>query len=47
MSNGDCIEAASLNNTHVGVRDSKTVSGPVLRFPNDAWMAFVCKIQQA
>jgi hypothetical protein len=42
---GDCIEVASLAGGHVGVRDSKKTSGPCLRFPPDAWAAFLYDIR--
>ena len=38
--NGACVEVAFAGHT-VGVRDSKTVSGPVLEFRSEAWTAFV------
>ena len=41
MSNGHCVEVASLGAGHVGVRDSKDQSGPVLQFTPDEWTAFV------
>jgi hypothetical protein len=42
MSNGECIEVASLaDGGHVGVRDSKALVGPVLRFPLIAWSTFL------
>jgi hypothetical protein len=46
-SNGDCIEVASLTSNHVGVRDSKAVANPYLRFPVGAWAAFVGDIKRA
>jgi Domain of unknown function (DUF397) len=46
MSNGDCIEVASLND-HVGVRDSKAIVGPYLRFSPGAWTAFVGDVRGA
>ncbi|MFF5209958.1 DUF397 domain-containing protein [Streptosporangium sp. NPDC000396] len=39
--NGNCVEVATLNGGHVGVRDSKDRSGPVLVFTPDEWKAFV------
>ena len=41
FSNGNCVEVASLPGGEVGVRDSKDVEGPVLRFTPDEWRAFV------
>jgi hypothetical protein len=45
LSNGDCIEVASLADNHVGVRDSKTVGGPILQFRLDVWKVFIDGIQ--
>lgn len=45
-SNGDCIEVASLSD-HVGVRDSKAIAGPHLRFSPGAWTAFVGDVRRA
>ncbi|HEU5417154.1 MAG TPA: DUF397 domain-containing protein [Streptosporangiaceae bacterium] len=39
--NGNCVEVASLPDGVVGVRDSKDVTGPVLRFTPGEWHAFV------
>jgi hypothetical protein len=39
--NGNCIEVATLGGGHVGVRDSKDRSGPVLIFTPAEWGAFV------
>ncbi|HEX9543529.1 MAG TPA: DUF397 domain-containing protein [Streptosporangiaceae bacterium] len=41
MSNSHCVEVADLGGGHVGVRDSKDQTGPVLRFTPDEWTAFV------
>jgi uncharacterized protein DUF397 len=41
-SNGECVEVASLTNgRHVGVRDSKAIMGPYLRFSPAAWTDFL------
>jgi hypothetical protein len=37
MSNGNCLEVSSLAGGRIGVRDSKAVAGPVLRFEPEAW----------
>lgn len=37
----NCVEVASLENGHVGVRDSKDQSGPALIFTSGEWQAFV------
>lgn len=41
MSNGNCVEVASLSSGGIGVRDSKDTEGPVLRFTPDEWHAFL------
>lgn len=47
MSNGDCVEVAPLARGHVGVRDSKAIVGPYLRFSPGVWTAFVGDIRRA
>ncbi len=37
---GECVEVATMPNG-TAVRDSKDPSGPVLRFSDDAWRAFI------
>ncbi|MFI9535182.1 DUF397 domain-containing protein [Nocardia fusca] len=37
----DCVEAAHLDNGHVGVRDSKNPTGPALIFTPGEWDAFL------
>jgi hypothetical protein len=37
---GNCVEVAPLRDG-TAVRDSKDPHGPVLRFPGDAWSAFL------
>ena len=39
--NGNCVEVADLPGCQVGMRDSKDLSGPVLRFPPEEWRAFL------
>jgi hypothetical protein len=41
MNDGNCVEVASLGGGHIGVRDSKDRTGPVLRFTPDEWTAFL------
>jgi hypothetical protein len=41
LSNGACVEVASLPGGHVGVRDSRDRGGPVLRFTPGEWLAFL------
>jgi hypothetical protein len=38
---GNCVEVADLADSTHAVRDSKDPAGPVLKFPEDAWRAFV------
>ena len=40
-SNGACVEVASLPGGHIGVRNSRDSSGPVLKFTPDEWHAFI------
>jgi Domain of unknown function (DUF397) len=44
FANGNCVEAAELPDGHIGVRDSKSPHGPVLRFTPEEWNAFVAGI---
>lgn len=37
----DCVEAAHLENGHVGVRDSKNPTGPALIFTPGEWDVFL------
>jgi Domain of unknown function (DUF397) len=41
MSNGNCVEVASLAGGGIAVRDSKDTEGPVLRFTPGEWQAFL------
>lgn len=41
FSNGNCVEVASLPSDEIGVRDSKNIEGPVLRFTPAEWQSFV------
>ena len=41
FANGNCVEAARLNDGTVGVRDSKDPHGGILRFTPDEWTAFL------
>ena len=45
LSNGNCVEVASLPGDQIGVRDSKDAEGPVLRFTPDEWNAFLGGVQ--
>ena len=46
-SNGDCVEVAILAGGQVGVRDSKAIAGPHLRYSSHAWTAFVGDVRRA
>ena len=41
LSNGACVEVASLPGGQVGVRNSRDCGGPVLAFTPAEWHAFV------
>ena len=41
FSNGNCVEVASLPGGSVGVRDGRDPGGPVLRFTQGEWNAFL------
>ena len=41
FSNGNCVEVASLPDDEIGVRNSRDVQGPMLRFTSDEWHAFL------
>ena len=43
---GDCVEVADLAGT-IGVRDSKDVTGGVLRFNRPRWSAFVAAVKDS
>ena len=38
---GNCVEVARLDDETIGVRDSKNPNGPVLRFSQAEWDAFL------
>lgn len=41
FANSNCVEVADLPGGQVGVRHSKDIGGPVLRFTADEWRAFL------
>jgi hypothetical protein len=43
--NGDCVEVAELANGYIGVRDSKDISLPALRFTPTRWQMFVGEVK--
>ncbi|MER7206770.1 MULTISPECIES: DUF397 domain-containing protein [Streptosporangium] len=38
---GNCVEVARLGGGHIGVRDSKNITGPALAFTASGWESFV------
>ncbi|MEV4100169.1 DUF397 domain-containing protein [Nonomuraea sp. NPDC049649] len=42
---GNCVEVAELPGGRRGVRDSKTLNGPVLVFTSGEWAAFICGVK--
>jgi Domain of unknown function (DUF397) len=38
---GNCVEVASLPGGEIGVRNSRSSAGPVLRFTPEEWHAFL------
>jgi hypothetical protein len=45
FANGNCVEAAELPDGQIGVRDSKSPHGPILRFTPEEWNAFTAGIR--
>lgn len=41
FANSNCVEVANLPGGHIGVRDSKDTTGPVLRFTPGEWRDFI------
>jgi hypothetical protein len=41
FANGNCVEVAGLPDGTIGVRNSRDVTGPVLRFTSGEWDAFL------
>jgi hypothetical protein len=44
---GDCVEVAVLNNSYIGVRDSKATAAAYLRVRPDVWSTFIKDLQSA
>jgi hypothetical protein len=44
--NTNCLEVSDLKGGFVGIRNSRDVAGPVLRFAPDEWKAFIHGIQK-
>lgn len=45
MSNGQCLEITRFADGNIGVRDSKTPQGGVLRFEPGTWVAFTTELR--
>jgi hypothetical protein len=45
FANGNCVEVAGLPDGRIGVRNSRDVTGPILRFTSDEWHAFLGGVQ--
>ncbi len=45
FSNSNCVEIAHLPGGHIGVRDSKSPAGPVLRLTPHQWHAFTAGVR--
>ena len=43
FANGNCVEVAELPGDTVGIRDSRDLGGPVLRFTRAEWAAFLSR----
>lgn len=43
FANGNCVEIAELPGGTVGIRDSRDLGGPVLRFTRAEWAAFLSR----
>jgi Domain of unknown function (DUF397) len=43
--NGDCVEVARLADGHIGVRDSRNIVLPGLRFRPALWQTFVGELK--
>jgi Domain of unknown function (DUF397) len=45
--NGDCVEVARLADGHIGVRDSRNILLPALRFTPTRWQTFVGELKHS
>jgi hypothetical protein len=45
FSNGNCVQIAELPDGQVGVGDSKSPHGPILRFTPEEWNAFTAGVR--
>jgi hypothetical protein len=44
FANGNCVQIAELPDGQIGVRDSKSPHGPILRFTPEEWNAFTAGV---
>jgi hypothetical protein len=44
FANGNCVQIAELPDGQIGIRDSKSPDGPILRFKPDEWDAFTAGV---
>jgi hypothetical protein len=44
FANGNCVQIAELPDGQIGIRDSKSPHGPILRFTPDEWDAFTAGV---
>jgi len=44
FANGNCVQIAELPDGQIGIRDSKSPDGPILRFTPDEWDAFTAGV---
>jgi Domain of unknown function (DUF397) len=44
FANGNCVQIAELPDGQIGIRDSKSPHGPILRFTPDEWNAFTAGV---
>jgi hypothetical protein len=43
--NGNCVEVASVGRGMIGIRDSKSLGGPVLQVCTQEWTAFIAQMK--
>jgi Domain of unknown function (DUF397) len=44
FANGNCVQIAELPDGQIGIRDSKSPHGPILRFTPEEWDAFTAGV---
>ena len=45
FANGNCVQVAELPDGQIGIRDSKSPHGPILRFTPQEWDAFTVGVR--